>query len=145
MTDISNPADVRKMERAAKVRLSALDKMTQAIMGMPQGRAWVWHFLSQTHMFASAFDPNPTTMAFKVGEQNVGLQMMATIQAACPELYLQMTKENSNAGRRNPQPDSRAGGQPGESYTRSVEPESDTGDDPASGLEDSRPDGSETD
>lgn len=63
-----------------------------AVMATRAGRAYIWSLLSNT-IYVSAYSPEPTSMAFNVGQQNVGLKIEADIKIHCPEQYLLMLKE----------------------------------------------------
>ena len=58
------------------------------------GRAWLYRILERCHIYASAFAPGePETTFFRMGEENIGKQMMMAAMAAAPDLYMQMLAE----------------------------------------------------
>jgi hypothetical protein len=82
----------RRQSRAKRLERTRADGLRQ-IMATRQGRAWVWNLLEQARVFASSFDPNPTTSAFNEGQRNLGLVLLADIHRLVPEAYLQMVTE----------------------------------------------------
>jgi hypothetical protein len=93
VTDLSNPKDVRERTRTAKRAQERRYEMVRAVMGLRQGRDWVWEILGWCHPFQNPFSTNSLAMAFQAGEMNIGQRLMAELQAACPELYLDMARE----------------------------------------------------
>lgn len=123
--DAGDPVQVRAARKMAKASEADQDNMILAIMGMPQGRKWVWEILTRCKVFQTTFDRNGLVMAFQTGEQNIGQSILADIMRVCPEQYLTMTQEQ-NSGRRDIH--ATAGRGAGEGYARPV-----TGDVPSDG------------
>jgi len=64
------------------------------LMGHRNGRAWLYRVLERCHIYASSFTPGePETTFFRMGEENIGKQMMMAAMAAAPDLYMQMLAE----------------------------------------------------
>jgi hypothetical protein len=102
MTDLSDPRAVRKRNRDVRIAEKERREMILAIMAMPQGRRFVWDLLEKCHPFQTPFMVKPTLTAFNCGEANIGLWLIAEVQGATPDLYMQMVHEagERNAGRR---------------------------------------------
>jgi len=84
----------RKAERNENSRIAAF----RAVMATREGRQYVWWLLEQCGIFRTSFTGNSTTF-FNEGQRNVGLVLIADINAACPEQYIVMlteAKEDSN-------------------------------------------------
>lgn len=64
------------------------------LMGSKRGRRIVWRLLERTGIFRSSFTGNSETF-FREGMRNVGLALMAQINEACPESYMNMVKEQN--------------------------------------------------
>lgn len=80
-------AAARKSERRAR-------DVLRGIMMKPDGRAWLWEFLSETFCFEEPFVPGePDTTARNLGRQTVGKRMMLQAMAASTDLYLTMMRE----------------------------------------------------
>jgi hypothetical protein len=113
VTDLSDPKDVRERTRTAKRSQERRYEMVRAVMGLRQGRDWVWEVLGWCHPFQNPFSTNALAMAFQTGEMNIGQRLMADLQAACPELYLQMAGEAKETENVRDELDARAGVEPG--------------------------------
>jgi erythromycin esterase-like protein len=59
----------------------------------PQGRRIVWALLDETRVLQSPFHTSGSVMAFKAGEQNVGLRLFARLMEHAPDAYVLMLKE----------------------------------------------------
>ena len=72
-----------------------------------EGRWFIWDLLGRTGLFHDAFTDEPTRMAYIVGQQSIGKQMLAEIGEVRPEAWLQMTKENQEKqnARARPEPE----------------------------------------
>lgn len=80
-------AAARKSERRAR-------DVLRGIMMKPDGRAWLWEFLTDTFCFEEPFVPGePDTTARNLGRQTVGKRMMLQAMAASTDLYLKMMQE----------------------------------------------------
>lgn len=80
-----------KAKRKEAKRLAGLKLLCDS----PDGRAWIWSFLEQFSFTKSSFSPDALTMAFREGERNAALKLMADINRVAPDTYLRMQKENS--------------------------------------------------
>lgn len=69
------------------------------LMSCKRGRRIVWRHLEQTGVYRSTFSPTAMIMAFNEGNRNAGNRALDLVMRACPELYTQMMKENTD-GRR---------------------------------------------
>ncbi len=66
----------------------------RGVMGTPGGRKWMYGLLEMCHCYHTSFMPGqPDTSAFREGERNIGLQLLADVQSAAPDLYLTMIQE----------------------------------------------------
>lgn len=71
-----------------------IDSAFVTIMSTRQGRQVIWSILENACVFSTPFNPEAVTLAFNVGQQNQGLQILARITRLCPEKYLIMTNES---------------------------------------------------
>lgn len=97
MTDTYDASDPKVVRDAVKAAKSADDRAKEglkAIMGDPTGRAWLYRLLMLCDPYRNCFSSDPLYMAMRCGESNIGLQVIADMQEASPELYLQTMKEN---------------------------------------------------
>jgi hypothetical protein len=92
MFNAADPAAVdKKRRKAGRVedrRLTAF----KAVMATREGRRYVWWLLDQCGVFRTSFTGNSATF-FNEGQRNVGLMLIADINAACPEQYIVMLDE----------------------------------------------------
>jgi hypothetical protein len=93
VTDLSDPKSVHQRNVGVRLDAKARREMILAIMSLPQGREWVWSVLEICHPFANPFRADALEMAFLSGEMNIGQRIIAEIQAATPDLYMQMCQE----------------------------------------------------
>lgn len=80
----------KSAEKAIALRLNVIKNIMQTI----PGRAWIYTLLERCHIYHTPFlAGQPDVTAFQCGEQNIGNQLLADVQAAAPELYIQMIAE----------------------------------------------------
>lgn len=80
----------KKAARKKKQRL----EVVAAIMEQPQGRAYMYEYLTRCSTFTTPFvEGLPDKTAFNAGRQSVGHDLQADIMAAAPEMYWVMVKE----------------------------------------------------
>lgn len=65
----------------------------RSVMETVEGRRFVWRLLSQAGVFRTSFTGNSTTF-FNEGMRNIGLIVMADVQEACADKYLEMMNES---------------------------------------------------
>jgi hypothetical protein len=95
--DTSDPKAVQASVKKAKSREAIIAEGLKSIMGSEPGRKWVHSLLVRTHPGSSPFSSDPYLTAFRAGEQNIGLQLIAELHACSTDLYLIMMKENQDA------------------------------------------------
>lgn len=94
--DASDPELVARLaEDANRAARRDADTLRQ-LLGVKQGRAWMFRLLASCHIFQSSFDNDALRMAFREGERNVGLRLLAESQSADPDLFALMLKEQGN-------------------------------------------------
>lgn len=92
--DGTNRKHIRAAEKQAKIREAARRNFIKAIMSQYDGRAWMHELLAQCHVFHTSFSAGaPDITAFRLGEQNIGLQLFATVVNDCPTEYVLMMQE----------------------------------------------------
>ena len=94
-SDASDEEQVNQRKRDVGRRQRAHRGVLRQIMATPLGREWLWHFLSDCHVFGNPFTPGaPDVTNFNLGEQNVGKRLMDQALRADPQAYVQMQTEN---------------------------------------------------
>lgn len=102
----------RKAVRDAKAKLAQDDAVVQSLMGSEAGREWVRDLLDNCGVFRTVAHENPYFTYLNEGRRNIGLSLLAAIMRACPEAYIQMMQEGSDATRRDTDPDPDPGTDP---------------------------------
>lgn len=97
-----NSEDAKEIDRRKKAEKNAVNLQVddlKYLMTLPQFRRFMWHNLMFCQIFQVA-DPHSEQRpaGFFDGQRNVGLMHFGHIQEACPELYLEMTKEANEKG-----------------------------------------------
>lgn len=95
--DAGNPLSVKEKEKRAKVIAERRLNGLKQIMQSPDGRAWLWDFLSKCGLFAVNFSGHANRDAFDNGMRNAGMPVFADVQRHCMNEYLLMVKENQGA------------------------------------------------
>lgn len=86
--DPHDPEQVADAElRARRARELELDDL-RVLLGLPEGRRFVWRVLAESRAFASSFHPEPSRAAFGEGKRRVGLWLLAELQQADPTAFL---------------------------------------------------------
>lgn len=85
--------DIRRAEKAARQVERERQDVMIGIMSSTSGRKWVHDFLASCQCFTTTFQPDPLGMAFAEGRRAVGLQVLADVMQACPDLYTLMMRE----------------------------------------------------
>lgn len=96
-TQLDDPQTLKERGKALKRNEQERQKMIQALMGLKQGRRYVWEILEMCHVFRTSFATNALVMSMNEGERNIGLWIYADLTAYAQQEYLLMLSENSNA------------------------------------------------
>lgn len=95
MTSATNETQIKKAkEQARKDRLNEKAVLT-LVMSSVAGRRWVWLKLAEAQVFNEEQSLDGMYLAYRNGQRNAGLRLLAAITAHTPEMYLRMTQENS--------------------------------------------------
>ena len=106
MRNASERKDIRRYEKAAKLRETNRINFIVAAMSTPAGRVWFHDFLSACHIFADPFTGDALVEAYSKGERNVGLKVYNDIVSNCPNYFIEMMKEANIAEQVNDRLDS---------------------------------------
>lgn len=94
--DGSNRKQVREREKELKISEANRLAYTKRLMSDAPGRKWMFDLLLKCHIWQTPFAAgSPDTTAFRLGEQNLGLQVFADVMAAAPQEYVLMMNEAS--------------------------------------------------
>ncbi len=92
--DTSDPEQVNKAKKRASRKREDRLKFVAAAMQHPEGRAWFYDQLVFCKVFSTPYTENPYDTAFRCGQANIGLRILADIQDAASKEYLLMIEEN---------------------------------------------------
>lgn len=92
--DVGDLRSVKAAEKETKSEAQLSAEHLRTMMLEQQGRKWFFDLLTKCHILRNPFSPDPLRMSFECGEMNIGQQVFIELQAACPDLYLQMMEEN---------------------------------------------------
>lgn len=99
--DAGDPAAIDNASRDAASKARADADMLRTIMHTKPGRAWLYRFLERCNIYGDSFTPGaPDVTAFKLGNENVGRQLMLTAMNASADLYVKMVNEQREEERR---------------------------------------------
>ena len=98
-SDDDQELDAKRSKARAQAQQDAKQEIEDIawLMNSKRGRRILWRRLSAAGVFSTSFHTNSMQMAFNEGGRNQGLQLLALIQAAAPDLYPTMAQENTNA------------------------------------------------
>lgn len=88
----ADEAQVKERKSKAKFKRSEELRDVREVLQTPCGRRFIWRYLVDCGVFRTSFTGNSHTY-FNEGMRNVGLKLLADINEAAPEAYLQMIKE----------------------------------------------------
>jgi len=92
-----DPKQVKKAKKEAEFNEAIKFDEIRRWLSNPVGRKIIYGYLEMAHIFRTTFiQGSPDASAFAEGERNVGLRLLADIQSASGELYLQMVNEAKN-------------------------------------------------
>jgi len=95
--DASDAKQVREREQRAIRREKESREVVATLLSTPAGRNWMWQLLEAAHCFELSFSPDSQSVtAFREGERNIGLSLIAQITRTAPESFIQMMRENGN-------------------------------------------------
>lgn len=81
--------------RRDELRRQRLDaQVVNRILRDKNGRDWLYRKLVKCHIYGTSFEPGqPDTTAFKLGQENIGKQLMLEAINAAPDAYMLMLAE----------------------------------------------------
>lgn len=103
MSDDFDPVDIaaqnaKKQEEHERLKRLHQEEISDMrwLMGRRQGRRIIYRQLADAGVWRSVFNTNAMTMAFNEGARNGGLKLVNLLMEACPDLWMQMIKENTD-------------------------------------------------
>lgn len=95
-----NAADAGEVQRRNSElgrRRKRVEDGLKQIIESSNGRLWLWDLLVACHTFEQPFAGEaPQTTAFRLGEHNIGLRIIAQLTRVSPDSFINMMKENAD-------------------------------------------------
>ena len=92
--DAADPDQVGRAEETARTARAQAAEDLGRVLESEAGRRFVWRVLEAAHCFQISHGPDPYATAFREGERNVGLPILAEILATRPDAFIRMAREN---------------------------------------------------
>lgn len=93
---VKNAADEEQVKEAARKEKYRRDvdlEDVKTLLGLPQGRRFIWRLLKQTKVFESVWSPS-AQIHYNAGRQDFGHFIMGEVVKANPDALVQMMKES---------------------------------------------------
>lgn len=90
---------IRAAQKRSKTDRALDDGVLTMIMTTPNGRAWMWRLIARCHAFKTPYTGDDAATNFQLGEQNIGLELIADLLRACPDQFIFMMREANDGGR----------------------------------------------
>jgi hypothetical protein len=97
---MTNAASERGIKAArAKAAADAEEEkiVIRNLMRTAGSRRWVWLRLAECNIFVESDNLDPQLLAYRQGQRNIGLRLLASVTRICPQEYVMMTQENTSA------------------------------------------------
>jgi hypothetical protein len=65
----------------------------RSLCGRKEGRRFFWRIFKRAHIYETTFTGDALSGAFKEGERNLGLFVLADLMEAAPDRLLEMSRE----------------------------------------------------
>lgn len=95
MTSATNEAAIKARTVQQKKDRATTKEVISALLSRVDGRRYLWLQLEAASVFTSYSSLDHATMAFREGQRNTGLALLASITSTSPEMFVQMLRENS--------------------------------------------------
>ena len=92
--DAGDRRHVKRAGEEAKRRDKERGSVVSGLMGIPEGRRWLWEFMGRCGIYETPFNENEMIMAYKAGKADVGRMLLADIVQFAPDEYVVMIKEH---------------------------------------------------
>lgn len=99
--DAADPAATDNASRDAASKVRADADYLRTIMHTKPGRAWLYRLLERCNIYGESFAPGqPDVTAFRLGNENIGRQLMLAAMDASADLYVKMINEQREEEKR---------------------------------------------
>src|SRR5687767_10645516 len=94
VTNAANEGQVNEAEKKVKFGRDRDLSDVSAILATLHGRRFIWRYLTECRVFETSFNNSESITYFNEGMRNIGLKLLADVNEASPDAYLQMLKES---------------------------------------------------
>ena len=85
----------RRQHRIQKNDAARIEEAVHALIHSIDGRRFLWWLLDLTHVLNNAFDAESDRLTtFRLGEQNVGLQLLELIEKVDADAWVKLRQEH---------------------------------------------------
>lgn len=99
--DAGDPAAIDNAHREDARRRREDADVLRMIMHTKPGRAWMYRMLNRCNIYGDTFAPGQGDVtAFKLGQENIGKQLMLELMDASADLYITMIKDQKDEEKR---------------------------------------------
>lgn len=92
--DPSNPAHVKFGKDKERFLAAREASDMRALLALPQGRRFLWKWLSRFGTFQDTFHEEPIEMARRCGRRKAGLMLYEALEATDPMAYIKLYEES---------------------------------------------------
>lgn len=92
---VRNASDAEQVKSARrKERYTRKEELAdvRALLGMREGRRFIWRYLGNCKVFESSWSPS-AAIHFNEGQRDIGLKLLADVTEANDEALIQMMRE----------------------------------------------------
>ncbi len=97
----SDKKEVREGQHQVRRNEERDEDDLKMVMSTPEGRRWMWTFLSGCSAYESVFHPSGSQTAWNSGRQDIAHTLMKQIIRANSDLYLLMQQEAFKEAKNN--------------------------------------------
>ena len=90
--DVGDPKKVKEAGKREKILRHRESEDLKWVLSTRRGRRFYWRVLSRCGIYKSSFEPS-AKIYFNEGERNIGLFLINELMTYCPEVHVQMIKE----------------------------------------------------
>lgn len=91
-SNAADPRQVRASARAEEKRAEQFRGSLKVTLSTPEGRRVIGELLDRAGLYKTSWDPS-ARIHFNEGRRNFGLELLAEVQDASEDLYLEMERE----------------------------------------------------
>lgn len=83
----------RRQKKIAQLDYERVKLGLVRCMETREGRRFIWHLFGMTNILSNAFSEDARVTVFRLGEQNIGQQLLALLEEVDPGAWLALRQE----------------------------------------------------